>query len=206
MIELRVGHVDAHLRGERRVEASRTVVLRKYLDNAIGRIGAIQCGCRPTRHILNMVDVLHGDVAHRARCRCLSVDVAIGIVHHIEERRTRIEVIDPHAIHIDDGGGIGKGRGNTTRFDDGGGARLAGGKRDLHVRHRILQHLVDAVGRKEFQVIGREFGDIRGEPSFRYGASLSGHHHLIETFLPHKLRVDRVFGVLRPLIVGLRSH
>ena len=108
MIELAVSHIGAHLHGRSCAEAPLTMILGEDLDDTIGCVRAIErCG-GSTGHILDVVDVLHRYVADGARGGRLAVDVAIGVVHHIEQRRARVEVVDTHTVDIDDRCAIGE--------------------------------------------------------------------------------------------------
>ena len=91
----------------------RASLLREDLYHAIGRIRTIERGGRSTAHIFYMVDVLHGNIAQRARCRHLTHGhvangVRLGAITFlgIIENGTGIEVVRANAINVDDGGRI----------------------------------------------------------------------------------------------------
>ena len=90
------------------VISGRVSRMKLLLLDSIGCIRAIERGSGSTGHILDVVDVLHGYVADGTRSGCLAVDVAIGVVHDIEQRRARIEVVDTHTVYIDDGSAVGE--------------------------------------------------------------------------------------------------
>ena len=108
MVELAVCHIGTHLHACRCAEAAFTMILGEDLDDTIGCVRAIKCRGGSTWHILDVVDVLHGYVADGTRGGRLAVDVAIGVVHHVEQRRARVKVVDTHTIDIDDGCAIGE--------------------------------------------------------------------------------------------------
>ena len=91
----------------------RASLLREDLYHAVGRIRTIERGGRSTAHIFYMVDVLHGDIAQRTRCRHLTHGhvangVRLGAITFlgIIENGTGIEVVRANAINVDDGGRI----------------------------------------------------------------------------------------------------
>ena len=113
VIKLRGGLVPSHVHGGGSMKTIRASLLREDLYHPIGRIRTIERGGRTTTHIFYMVDVLHGNIAQRARRRHLTHGhvangVRLGAISFlgIIENGTGIEVVCANAVNVDNGSRI----------------------------------------------------------------------------------------------------